>query len=184
MYEMEKGFAKAFGYKSPAFLLKNNSEFTKENIDLWMDHVVSYGNLMMNVDYNTIGDQWVEQMLPHILSPTEDGVRRRLKEYMNWVKENKIKIEGFIDPEPSMIFHDRWICYFARARVKFKITSYNVEKDILYMTIGKGKPLKKNVWYTGYVDLELFTNVGGVWGDTLRVSPNADIHHYSILKKL
>ncbi|WP_435924007.1 copper amine oxidase N-terminal domain-containing protein [Paenibacillus sp. DYY-L-2] len=193
MYEMKIGipsdtknigFSDAFGYTPPAKLLKTNPEFTKENIDIWMDHIVKFGDLSLNINYRTMDNQkWVDDMLAHILEQSKGSVSRKLRNYAAWVKENQIIIEGHIEPEPSMIFFDNWGVYCVRSKIKFKFTSFNESRDLLYNADDRGK-FKKNVWYTGYVDVEMFTNVGGVWGDTLKVDGGADLLKYSNLKIL
>ncbi|WP_435924008.1 S-layer homology domain-containing protein [Paenibacillus sp. DYY-L-2] len=184
MYEMKIGFGNAFGYTPPAKLLKKDPEFTKENIDIWMDHIVKFGDLSLNIDYRTMDSQkWVDDMLVHILEQSQGSISRPLKKYAAWVKENQIIIEGHIEPEPSMIFFDNWGKYYVRSKVKFKFTSFKESKDLLYNADDRGK-FKKNVWYTGYVDMEMFTNVSGVWGDTLKVGGGADLIKYSNLKIL
>lgn len=186
MYEMEKKFAEAFGYTPPAAISKKDPEVTKEHIDIWMSHVVKYGDLVLNVDYNTIGSQWANDIAPHILEQSKGSVTGDLNDYVEWVKENKIKIEGYIQPEPSMIFYDNWFYYYARSKVKFRITSFKESKDLLYNTkiYRDQQPLKKNIWYTGYVDIRMFTNVSGVWGETLKVSSGADMLRYSNVREL
>ncbi|MEF2964203.1 copper amine oxidase N-terminal domain-containing protein [Paenibacillus sp. M1] len=185
MYEMKIEFANAFGYTPPAKLLETDPEFTKENIDIWMDHIVKFGDLSLNIDYRTLDNQWVDDMLEHILEQSQGTISGNLKDYAAWVKENHIIIEGHIEPEPSMIFFDNWGKYYVRSKVKFKITSFGEAKYLLYNIFDDHeKTLKKNVWYVGYTDIEMFTNVSGVWGETLKVAGRADVLEHSNLKIL
>jgi len=166
-------------------------EFTQENIDIWMSHIQEYGNLLLNVDYRTIDDKWIRDMSTHMIKYASEleksAVYKDLKQYKNWAQKNKIQIEGTISPEPSMIYDDGLMYYYVRSEVKFKINSFEKSKLLIFDTSEgwseKDFNFQKGVWYSGYVDFPIGTNVGGHWGPTLKVTVNASILENSEISK-
>jgi len=190
MYEMKYPYSRE-GRSKVSSQLHQIPEFTQENIDIWMSHIKEYGNLLLNVDYRTIDDKWVEDMGSHMIIYASEleksSVYKYLNNYKDWVKKNKIQIEGTLIPEPSMIYDTGFIGYYVRSTVKFKFTSFK-ESEYLIFDTSKGAyqkkyNLQKGIWYSGYVDFMITTNVGGYWGPTLKVSTNASIFEESQITK-
>lgn len=162
-------------------------EFGKSNVDLWMNRLKSFGALWLNVDYRTIDDSWAEQLAQY-QSNGNVGKLKAAKEYVNWVKENEVVAEGYLDPEPSMIYRDGLGNYNVRSRFRVRFSHFKEHKTLLYDAWFPGSmklqndewvpndtPFEKGAWYEGYSDVALNTNVGGNWGTTLAVSANASL---------
>ncbi|MBW4081312.1 copper amine oxidase N-terminal domain-containing protein [Paenibacillus sp. S150] len=169
-------------------------EFKKENIDIWMERLKTFGALWLNVDYRTIDNSWAEQ-LASVESDGNTGKLKAAKEYVAWVKENEIVIEGYLDPEPSMIYLDGLRGYNIRSKFRIKFNHFKEHKTILYDSwfpsdmklandtwVPNDTPFEKGVWYEGYSDIVMSTNVGGNWGKTLKVSANASLFFNIIIR--
>ncbi|MEX2105165.1 MAG: copper amine oxidase N-terminal domain-containing protein, partial [Bacilli bacterium] len=151
-------------------------EFTPENVDLWMERIKKYYDLVLNVDYQTIDENWEKDIFEYInKGVNEDYLKKQLKEYREWVQQNQIVIEGSVVPEPTMIYKPGFGMYFVRAQVDFKIISFKENKNLLYDPRAEYHSLKKGVEYKGDADIEISTNVAGNWGPTLRISNTASL---------
>ncbi|WMT42066.1 copper amine oxidase N-terminal domain-containing protein [Paenibacillus sp. D2_2] len=190
MYEMKYPYS----HKTDSMVsskLYQLPEFTQENIDIWMSHIKEYGNLLLNLDYRTIDDKWIEDMGSHMIIYASElkksAAYKYLDHYKDWAKKNKIQIEGTLTPEPSMIYKDGFGSYYVRSTVKFKFNYFKESKYLIFDTskgaYQDGFNFKKDVWYSGYVDFPITTNVGGYWGPTLKVSVNASILNKSQITK-
>lgn len=197
MYEMRYPFShpNASERSTSAEMYADWPEFKKENVDLWMQRLKTFGALWMNVDYRTIDNSWAEQ-LAAVESDGNTGKLRAAQEYVAWAKENKIVMEGYLDPEPSMIYQDGFGGYNVRCKFRIKFSHFNQQKIVLYDSwfpsemkfennkwVSNDTPFEKGVWYEGYSDIALVTNVGGNWGKTLKVSANASLFYNSIVRK-
>lgn len=190
LYEMKYPYYRE-GKARVSSTLYQLPEFTQENIDIWMSHIQEYGNLLLNVDYRTIDDQWIRDMSTHMIKYASEleksAVYKDLKQYTNWAIKNKIQIEGTLVPEPSMIFANGYGYYYVRSTVKFKFNNFSKSKQLIFDTSEgwseEGFNFQKGVWYSGYVDFPIGTNVGGYWGPTLKVTVNASILEESQISK-
>lgn len=178
-----------------AEMYANWPEFTKENVDLWMSRLKAFGALWMNVDYRTIDDTWAEK-LSDLQSDGNVGKLKAAQKYVDWVKENEIVMEGYLDPEPSMIYQDGFGGYQVRCRFRIKFDHFKKQEQLLYDTwfpddmkyengtwVPNDTPFEKGVWYEGYSDVAMGTNVGGNWGKTLKVDANATLFHNILIRK-
>jgi hypothetical protein len=183
MYEMRFVEEPGGDILTPANLLASDPEqITQENIDLWMERVRKHFNLLLNVDYRTIDNRWAEELYSY----RNQGVDHLyfLEDYVKWVKENEIQIEGYADPEPSMIL-DATLGYRARARIKFRILNYKTYDTLIYdRSFKNAGPFEKGVWYNAIVDIELSTNHGGNWGKYLMVSSIPMLFDNAIIRKV
>lgn len=155
-------------------------EFTKENIDIWMSRLKDFGALWLNVDYRTIDDQWASHLSSYQTSGNL-GNQAQAKEYVKWVKKNKIIIEGYLDPEPSMIYQDGFGAYYVRSKFRIKFNSFTKNEKLLLDSWFSDYSIVKGRWIEGYSDIALSTNVGGNWGQTLKLSGNVSIFRNFIL---
>lgn len=158
-------------------------EFNKRNVDIWMQRLKTFGALWLNVDYHTIDDTWAKAVFATKVQ-SSDAELKYIRRYVEWVKENKIQIEGYLDPEPSMIYKDGFGDNFVRSKFRLRFVSYKESKDLLYDEwFPKKQVFEKGVWYEGYADIALSTNVGGDWGSTLKVSPGASLFYNHVIRK-
>ncbi|WP_246132043.1 copper amine oxidase N-terminal domain-containing protein [Paenibacillus hemerocallicola] len=153
----------------------SQTEYSKQNKDIWIERVKTFGSLWLNVDYRTIDDSWAQALFATKMQ-NSDGELRRIREYVSWVKENHIHIEGYLDPEPSMIFYDGFGSDNIRAHFRLRFVSYDKSERLLYdQWFPNDLSFEKGKWYEGYTDIQMSTNVGGDWGSTLKVSPTASL---------
>lgn len=161
---------------TPAELKASNDKFFnhKPTVEAWKKTTEAYYNLLLNVDYRTINEQWAEDLFNHhnqaLASVLED-----MKEYVGWVKKNKIVTQGTINAEPSMIFWSgRTHKYYIRVMFTFKIDAYTEYKDIFFdQFFNSWNEFEKSVWYEGYADIPLSTNVGG--SNLLKIAGEASL---------
>lgn len=75
------------------------------NVNQWTKSITSFYDLMLNVDYRTINNQWANEVLPLLSGNySEEYMRWVIRDYVSWVKKNKIIIRGYATPEPSMLY--------------------------------------------------------------------------------
>lgn len=160
-------------------------EFTPENVDLWMERIKKYYDLVLNVDYKTIDENWEKDIFEYInKGVNEDYLKKQLKEYREWVQQNEIVIKGSLVPEPTMIYYPGLGgAYYVRSQFQFKVISFKENKNLIYDSRAEYHPLKKGVDYKGYADIEISTNVSGDWGPTLRISNTASLFANNNLSK-
>lgn len=158
-------------------------EFKKENIDIWMQHLKEYGAVWLNVDYKTIDYSWADKLFANKVQLNGSELKY-IKRYVDWVKENQIQIEGYLDPEPSMIYDDGFGGYHVRSRFRIKFDNFKKNEKLVYDTwFPNETQFEKGIWYEGYTDVYLSTNVGGNWGKTLKVDPQASLFRNHYVKK-
>src|SRR5690606_14646600 len=94
------------------------SYYDIEEVNGLVHNVESYANHVLNVDYNTIDYSWAEKAISLLHIGLNDYGKelklKQAKEYVDWVKDNKVVIEGKLKAEPSMI-HDTFAGLQVRA---------------------------------------------------------------------
>ncbi|MDM5275751.1 hypothetical protein QUF95_00025, partial [Paenibacillus silvae] len=143
-----------------AQLAKKDSKFNnKALMDQWKQTTENYYNLLLNVDYRTIDEEWANELFSY----HNQGFRvvlADMRRYVKWVKENKIIMTGSLIAEPSMVTKsDDLYFYFIRTKFSFEIKSYVKYKSIIFdeRFVNAGS-LKKGKKYEGYADIPLSTN--------------------------
>ncbi|MCM3339914.1 copper amine oxidase N-terminal domain-containing protein [Paenibacillus sp. MER TA 81-3] len=166
MYEVplhiEKGEEDKF--MNPLKLL-SEPHINRVNVDAWKEKIEEYYGLVLNVDYKNIDYNWAKQVRNYENMLGGDG---EMKAYVDWVKRNKIKVEGSLVAEPSLVYDDG-LHYRMRTKYKFRITNFDRYKDLIYDSSfhleknNNGKLLRyeKDVWYEGYADIPLGSNING-----------------------
>jgi len=174
MYEMK--YPMSFPGSEVSAELYTQKEFTPENVDLWMERIKKHYDLVLNVDYRTIDENWEKEIFDTIsLGLNEDVLKKELKAYREWVQDNQIIIEGQLEPEPTMIYHNGRGRFFVRSQVQFKIVSFKKNENLLWDDRAQYQTLKKGLVYKGYTDVAIATNNGGYWGPTLKVSKSSSL---------
>lgn len=160
-------------------------EFSKENVDKWMDMIRKHYALILNMDYRTINSNWADEAYQYRAHNMDHLYF--LKDYVNWVKENKIIVEGYLQPEPSMIVDTSLGDTFkVPAHVKFRFVSFNKYETLLYDQSFDGAkmgPFEKGVWYEGFVDVEMMSEVGGDWAPYVKINPLAMLFNNAMVWK-
>jgi hypothetical protein len=184
MYELPYPYAATDDRKVSSTLYKTDKEYNKENVDIWLGRLKTFGALWLNVDYRTIDDEWAKSLFATKLQ-NSNAELKYIREYVNWVKSNKIKIEGHLDPEPSMIFYDGFGADYIRVKFRIKFVTFNKQERLLYDEwFPKDTPFEKNVWYEGYSDIKMKASIGGDWGSSLKVSSNASLFFNHTISKV
>lgn len=194
-YEMAYPYSHPTDSKVSSVLYSTIPEFNKKNVDIWMGRLKMFGTLWLNVDFKTIDDSWAQTLFATKMQ-NSDTELKYIRRYVDWVKKNKIQVEGYLDPEPSMIYRDGFGKNYVRSKFRINFISYSERKDLLYDTwfpndmkyekgtwVPNDAPLEKNVWYEGYADIALGTNVGGDWGSTLKVA-SASLFYNQLIRKV
>jgi hypothetical protein len=172
MYELPRSpvAAATSRSKTAATLFATIPEFNKSNIDIWMNHVKNYYKNILNVDYKTISTNWSTELLVETIH-ADNLPLDEMNDYVDWVKNNNIQIEGSLVPEPSMIYYSGYGTYYVRSKFSFIIKNSKTLDRVIFDHIYDPAyfELKVGVWYEGYADVQIGTNVGGDWGTTLKI---------------
>ncbi|MDQ0087492.1 hypothetical protein J2T12_000886 [Paenibacillus anaericanus] len=182
MYEMQYPDSLEDKKKVSADIFQDQ-EFTTEDLKLIMGRAKAGFELRLNVDYRTIDPEpWAKDLYQYMNKAMGEVRVVENKEYANWVKKNKIILEGSIDPEPTMMYNSGLGGRYVRAKVRFRINNYAEYKNLIYdpFLSNAGKP-KKGVWYVGYTDIWLSSNVSGDLGNNLNISSLASIFRNYII---
>lgn len=135
--------------------IDNFTQVKKERLDTWVNKAKTHMESVFNVDYRTIGDEWVETMVKTDYTygywGMEDQTRSRLYKYINRMKKNKTIVECdkvVVDGSTLYYFAED---YYLRVYVRYRIVSSNI----------KYKPNVPSedyeIFYTGYpVNLNQF----------------------------
>jgi hypothetical protein len=87
------------------------------------------------------------------------AVKEEVAEYIKNAKANKVKIQGTVKAEPSIVFIDG--STYMRIYFTFKVTDFkNKNKPIFYDSTKIN--IKKNIEYVGYSNIALSTPAFGV----------------------
>ncbi|WP_281532396.1 S-layer homology domain-containing protein [Anaerocolumna aminovalerica] len=146
----------------------------------WTDKVRLNLSTRLNVDYKTIekNNTWLNNLSSTYYlferADLDKPLFDDIKEYIAFVKKNKVKIESeIISVEPSTLYDS--INYYMRAYVKFKVTSPNFDKikeDIIfYNYVSDTKPLVEGKWMECVFDVGLGTRNGSSKGRDYAVNP-------------
>jgi hypothetical protein len=175
MYELAYPYSLPANSKVSAKLYGVVPEYNKKNIDIWLGRLKTFGGLWLNVDYQTIDDAWAQAVFATKMQ-NSNAELKYIRQYVEWVKTNKIQVTGYLEPEPSMIYYDGFGGDYIRVKFRVKFVSFNKQEQLIYDEwFPKDAGFKKNVWYEGYSDIKMKTSVGGDWGDSLKVSSTASL---------
>lgn len=139
----------------------------KKYIDEWSTHIKNYYEVLLNVDYNTISEKKVyDTMVENMRQMSEYDkaeLKKYVKEYVKWVKNNKVITVGYADPEQSQSFGRLSSMSYMRVHFKFKVLSATDTSktfmDNWDIEVGSTTfKMQKNVWYDGYSTVDLDTN--------------------------
>lgn len=168
VYEMDFQVMTERTYLSPKETFKVMSYLYGQTNDL----IVDYFNEILNIDYTTITTR-------NFLSSIQNSVIYRLHEedvqdYVNYVKENKIKLEGSATPILPIMYNNGEQ-FVVRTKIKFKVLNSNTQNNLLF-----GDENSK-VKYNGqeidiYVDVPLGTTLNS---DSQRIYVSTLANHLS-----
>jgi hypothetical protein len=148
--------------------------------EVWKKLVEKHMDMKLNVDYRTATNTWAESIAKNHMADYYTRFNLpEAKEYLKYLKDNHLIIEGDYYVEPSMTYCG-WR-YNMRVWVKFRVKSDKVKTAALYGDHIKGTGygtiseynVKTNVWYVGYTDVGLSSNIGGGDGSQLTIGDDA-----------
>lgn len=149
-----------------------DSFYSEENIQKWKEIIEKNLDLKFNVDYKTIDETWAKEMTSTYMACQKQGegyYDRYLadaKEYVKYIKSNKIIIEGDFYVEPSICYMSDGAMYM-RAWVRFTVKESQIEKAELYQK--NPNELSVGKIYNGFADIGLGTNNGNSKGQDLGI---------------
>ncbi len=116
----------------------------------------SYYNTVLNVDYRTLNkDEFFENVDRYLREIREDEIN----EYIEYVKNNKIIIEGTAKVQLPIFYLDG-ISFRARVKLTFEIKNSETDKNLLLGDATRAKEVTyKNKKYTVYIDAPMGTTL-------------------------
>lgn len=146
-------------YVNPINMSKyRETYFTLENQKTWMEAGALHLDNLLNVDYKTVNNEWVQAMTSSMTVDDEyygPIFTREANEYINYLKTNKISVQGDYYIEPNICYDDMGIKM--RAYVRFKISSPTAKKANLFYV--EFTEYNTGVWYSGYIDFKVGSNI-------------------------
>lgn len=107
--------------------IDNLPQVKKDKLDTWVDKVQTHMQSIFNVDYRTIGQDWIDKVASVDYTygywKMEDQTKERLKNYVDGVKKEKTIIECSkvaVDGS-SLYYYDN--LFYLRVYVKYRIVS-------------------------------------------------------------
>lgn len=125
IYELDYNILTKAKFKTPKEVYKTMGYLYSQTDEM----LTKYFNAILNVDYNTITN---ESFLNSIKNQVVYALDKQdVEEYVNYVKENKIKLEGSATPLLPIMYNNGEQ-YVIRTKVEFKVISSNTTKNLLY----------------------------------------------------
>lgn len=110
--------------------------------------------MQVDIDYRTIDYEWAETMTNlQSYNVKREVVLQQYKDYVDKVKDEKIKIIGSVKLEPSIMVEDPRM--FMRATIEFKIVESNTTQNIFHQGFQPKEGFVIGKWYRGYTDIQL-----------------------------
>lgn len=132
---------------------------TKEVYSQIGNYVEDYYSNILNIDYNTIDEKTFKESLEeYSLYSIDDEI---VSEYVKYVKDNKIIIEGKATVQYPIIYSDGMKTR-VRTKVEFEVKSSNTKNNLLYLDLAKSSSnivYGKNK-YVIYIDNEMGIALG------------------------
>ncbi len=139
-------------YKTPAETYKYRKDYysqVKYRTEL-------YYNALLNVDYETIDG---ETFLNSINEYSRYDYTEQINKYVDYVKENKIQIEGKATVQFPIFYLDG-TRYRARVKLEFEIKNSDTDKNLLLADLTRNTEVTyKNKQYEIYVDVPMGTTL-------------------------
>lgn len=131
-------------------------------LSTWTNRVNEYLQLVFNVDYRTVDNNWKKRLASMYATPFMDnlliGTEKGIQKYIDEIKKNKVIVESkVITVEPSTLYEysDK---YYIRAYIKYRINAndINVEQSsLIYSNKVRLDNLQNGVWRIGIFDIAL-----------------------------
>lgn len=154
VYEYEPIYGDFVDYKTPAETYKYRKDYYSQ-----VEYRAElYYNAILNVDYTTINKDEFYKTVDEFLRHDYD---EEINEYVDYVKEHKIKIEGTAKVQFPIFYLDG-IRYRARVKLTFKIVNADTDKNLLLGDVRRSDEVTyKNKEYTIFIDAPMGTTYYG-----------------------
>ncbi|WP_336765812.1 copper amine oxidase N-terminal domain-containing protein [Paenibacillus sp. USHLN196] len=170
----------------------SSGKLYKENADRIAMNVKNYYDLALNVDYRTVTKQGYYNKVLYLLGYAKTPSTTNSYNFVDHVKKNKIITEGYAFPEQSMIYRKDGST-FIRTKFKFRVIQSNDMSQFSMDNFDpsdysdKAKGIKKGVWYEGWSDVVLYSNIANDQLNTYKVGSTENMfikgfHSYKELK--
>ncbi|WP_268624628.1 copper amine oxidase N-terminal domain-containing protein [Paenibacillus alvei] len=153
--------------------------FTKEELDRIVKNVKDYYKLALNIDYRTINASSYFNKSFDLLGHNGYIDQDPFNGFVNYVKKNKIIVEGYAFPDTSAIYSYHGT-QFIRTKFKFRVlnavdySQFGMDSYKPSSKTESPKWVKKGKWYETYSDVSLFTNSQDIYG-TLKIGSTENI---------
>ena len=153
VYEYETIKADEKDYVSPGKLYK----YRKDYYDQILNRSEYYYNEILNVDYTTITNENFMERVDKFFRYAYDD--QYFYDYVKYVKENKIIIEGTAKLQMPIIYLDG-IRYRARIELNFEVKSADIDKNLLFGDLlSENEITYKDNKYKIYIDAPMGTSI-------------------------
>jgi hypothetical protein len=137
-----------------------------EYYDTILGQTEQFVNCILNVDYRTIGQEWIEKVAETYAPTINTLAYDKLNRYVKAMKKNHVVVESqIISVEPSTLY-EYYGDYYVRVYAKYKVTADTVkvadDNELIFGSINSTYlvNLKNNEWRYGYYDMKVrCTNV-------------------------
>lgn len=161
------------------FMIKEYTD--KVGLDKMSNVIRNYYLTVLNVDYRTIDEKVYGDAVKSLIATNsikhDDSVNNNVKRYVKFVKDNHIITRGYADPE-SYMTRMKSNKPVIRTHFKFMVIQSDDKTQTVLDSFDVGSSdelaLKKNVWYTGYADVYLYTYSDSHQTDNMGLYPNLE----------
>lgn len=151
IYELDFINRGANGFILPVDFYAENKQYYAQI----KDFAESYYTYLVNVDYNNITvEQMKRRLKKYALQEFDDNV---LNEYVEYVKQNSIKLTGTAQAQLPCIYFDGQD-YRVRMKIEMKVESSNTDTNLLFNDALSGNIEYKEKEYTLYADIIMAKN--------------------------
>jgi len=155
-------------YKSPVETYKHRKDYYDQVVYRTEHHY----NTMINIDYKTITEENFKEKMDKYLKYYYDD--KLFSDYVKYVKENKIQIEGKATVQLPVFYLDG-ILFRARVKLSFEVLNSNTDKNIMFADSLRSKEVTyKNKKYEVYIDAPMGESLTSK-GLRLNLSPIIDL---------
>lgn len=123
--------------------LKDKYETIKSNVEAYYD-------VLLNVNYESINEESFSKQINELTVGLLD--ESEFKAYVEYVKTNKIKLEGKSTVQLPIVYYDG-MEYRVRTKLEFEIKSSDTDKNLLFLDVADTKYTGKT--FTCYIDVRL-----------------------------
>lgn len=157
-YETVNFFKEGRHYTRPVNMPTKTQKFRDETVKQWRGQFEEYLDLVLNFDYRNVPKDYAKKVASCYSQNYITGNTKVVEDFIQYAKDKHLIIEGDYYVEPSTT-HVLMGAYSQRAWVRFIIKSDIADKGQMVQDVDS--ELKTNVWYEGYVDLNLSSNDNG-----------------------